>query len=62
MGFSIHLPPDLIEWLDREAARRGITRNRLITTILAREMNTRDDWNGDLFARLLNSAMSEGDP
>lgn len=61
MATSIHMPPDLVAWLDREAMRRGVTRNRLIVNILAREMNARDDWTYDLFPALVDSAMSERD-
>jgi len=32
--FSLNLPEDLAQWLEREAARQGRTRNNLISTIL----------------------------
>jgi metal-responsive CopG/Arc/MetJ family transcriptional regulator len=59
MATSVHLQPELVAWLDREAARKGVTRSRLINLILSREMNARDDWSPDLFAKLVDSAMSE---
>ena len=62
MATTVHLCAELLAWLDLEAARQGITRNRLISNILAREMNTREDWPPDLFAKLVESAMSEKDP
>jgi hypothetical protein len=59
MPTSIHLPPDVLAWLDREATRQGITRNRVVTQIIVREMNARDDWSPNLFPVLVDSAMSE---
>jgi len=32
--FSLHIPEDLAEWLEREAARQSRTRNNLISRIL----------------------------
>jgi len=32
--FSLHIPEDLADWLEREAARQGRTRNNLINWIL----------------------------
>jgi hypothetical protein len=61
MATTVHLPPDIIAWLDREALRQGVTRNRLITNIIGREMNARDDWSYGLFPTLVESAMSEKD-
>ena len=59
MATTIHLAPDVLAWLDREAARRGLRRNRLIATILIREMKAKDEWPPNLFAELVQSAMSE---
>jgi len=32
--FSLHIPEDLADWLEREAARQGLSRNNLIKWIL----------------------------
>jgi len=32
--FSLHIPEDLADWLEREATRQGRTRNNLIKWIL----------------------------
>lgn len=61
MATSIHFGPELLAWLDGEAARQGVTRNRVVTQILTHEMNARDDWSFNLFPRLVDSAMSEKD-
>ena len=61
MATTIHIGPALLAWLDREAVRQGVTRNRVITMILTREMNARDDWSFNLFPRLVDSAMGEND-
>lgn len=59
MATTVHLDASLLDWLDREAARCGVRRNRLISMILAREMNAKEDWPPNLFPELVNSAMSE---
>jgi hypothetical protein len=61
MATTIHLDREVLAWLDREAARRGVRRNRLIANILVREMKTQDDWPPGLFAELVESAMAETD-
>lgn len=59
MGTSVHLPPEVLHWLDREATRQGVTRNRLIAMIIQREINAREDWPYNLFPKLVDSAMGE---
>jgi len=43
--FSLVLPEDLAEWLDKEAAHQGRTRNNLINRILEqyRKKSTKSD-------------------
>ena len=61
MATTVHLGQELLTWLDREATRQGVTRNRLITQIISREMNARDDWSYGLFLALVDSAMEDKD-
>lgn len=57
---SVHLPDFLRDQLDREAKRRGVSRNALITDILHRALkNTGDEWSSWLFIELQESALGD---
>lgn len=57
---SVHLPDSLRDQLDREAKRRGVSRNALITDILDRALkSTGDDWSSWLFVELQESALGD---
>ena len=47
---SIHLPESLLEELDRLAAERGMSRNRLIVESCQRLVEKRSCWPGELFS------------
>ena len=55
---SIHLPESLLEELDRLAAERGMSRNRLIVESCQRVVEERSCWPGDLFS---NDRLTEQD-
>lgn len=45
MATTVHLPPDLLEALDRRARELQISRNRLITRTLRDALEERDTWS-----------------
>jgi predicted transcriptional regulator len=45
MATTVHLPPDLLEALDRRARELQISRNRLITRTLRAGLEERDSWS-----------------
>jgi hypothetical protein len=48
---SVHLPADLLDRLSREAARRGVSRNRLIVRACEQALETgRGDWPPGYFS------------
>ena len=48
---SVHLPDDLLDRLDREAARRGVSRNRLIVHACQQTLAPEPDrWPPEYFA------------
>ena len=53
---SVHLPPSLLAGLDRIAAERGISRNRLIVESCQRAVEERTCWPSGLFS---NDHLSE---
>ena len=55
---SIHLPESLLEDLDRLAAERGVSRNRLIVESCRRVLEERSCWPGELFS---NDHLTEQD-
>ena len=55
---SIHLPESLLEELDRLAAERGVSRNRLIVESCRRVVEERSCWPGELFS---NDHLTEQD-
>lgn len=58
---SIHLPKELLAAVDREAARRGISRNRLITDAVWLAVRDKEHWRPGLFAELHDSALGDRD-
>lgn len=57
---SLHLPDALLAALDREARRRGVSRNRLVTELLhAAVGKTSDDWSPTLFTTLHHSTYED---
>ncbi|MCB9689389.1 MAG: ribbon-helix-helix protein, CopG family [Alphaproteobacteria bacterium] len=47
---SVHLPASVVEGLDRLAAERGLSRNRLIVLACERLLDAdRGDWPADMF-------------
>ena len=55
---SIHLPESLLEELDRLAAERGVSRNRLIVESCRRVVDERSCWPEGLFS---NDHLTEQD-
>ena len=55
---SIHLPESLLEELDRLAAERGMSRNRLIVELCRRVVEERSCWPEGLFS---NNHLTEQD-
>jgi hypothetical protein len=49
---SVHLPRRLLEALDRRARALRISRNKLITQAIERELSTDGDWSPEFFDRL----------
>jgi len=57
---SIYLTTGLLAELDREAHRRGISRNRLVNLLLRAGLKDRgEDWSPALFPLLHDSALEE---
>jgi predicted transcriptional regulator len=52
MPTSVHLPKRLLETLDRRARALRISRNKLITQAIERELSTAGDWSPGFFDRL----------
>ena len=52
MSTSVHLPRKLLEALDRRARALRISRNKLITQAIERELSTTGDWSPGFFDRL----------
>lgn len=52
MPTSVHIPPDLLEAVDRKAQSLKISRNRLIVRALEREIAPGSDWSPGFFERL----------
>jgi predicted transcriptional regulator len=52
MSTSVHLPRKLLEALDRRARALRISRNKLITQAIERELSTPGDWSPGFFDRL----------
>jgi predicted transcriptional regulator len=53
---TIHLPPDLLEQVDRRASQLGVSRNRYIRTALETAVRTETAWSGALVQRLQQAA------
>jgi metal-responsive CopG/Arc/MetJ family transcriptional regulator len=58
MPTSISLTPELLERVDRAAARRNMSRSHFITVILARAVEQDEDWPRFFFDHLIDSAMT----
>jgi predicted transcriptional regulator len=56
---SVHIPPRLLESLDRHARRLGVSRNRVIIRALERELADRSEWSPGFFEAL--SEVDDGD-
>jgi predicted transcriptional regulator len=52
MSTSVHLPRRLLEALDRRARALRISRNKLITQAIERELSAAGDWSPGFFDRL----------
>lgn len=52
MPTSIHIPPSLLEAVDRRARALKMSRNRLILKALERELTQGDDWSPGFFEQL----------
>lgn len=58
MATSLNLSKELRDALDREAAKRGMSRSRFIIYVLSRVVeNQSDEWHPDLFARLRETVL-----
>lgn len=47
---SVHIPEDLVDALDRIAAERGVSRNRVIVEACRRVVRERDRWPTGFFS------------
>jgi metal-responsive CopG/Arc/MetJ family transcriptional regulator len=56
MATTVHLPTRLLEALDRRARRLGLSRNRLIVSILQRELGRESQWSAGFLERLAEVA------
>lgn len=52
MATSVHIPPHLLEAVDRKAKSLKISRNRLIVRALEKEVSPGSDWSPGFFERL----------
>jgi len=52
MATSVHIPPRLLEAVDRKAKSLKISRNRLIVSALEKEVAPGSDWPPGFFERL----------
>ena len=51
MATSVHIPPTLLEAVDRRARALRISRNRLIVKALERELAEGEEWSAGFFER-----------
>lgn len=56
---SVHLPPSLLEALDRHARRLGVSRNRVIVRALERELAADTGWSEGFFDALASGDREE---
>lgn len=61
MPTSVHIPPRLLESLDRHAQRLGVSRNRVIIRALERELESRSEWSPGFFEALSELEAGDGD-
>lgn len=52
MATSVHIPPPLLDAIDRRARAQNVSRNRLILRALEREIEPGGDWSFGFFERL----------
>lgn len=52
MPTTVHIPPVLLEAIDRRAKALRLSRNRLIVRALARELNEPSGWSPEFLDRL----------
>jgi predicted transcriptional regulator len=60
MATTVHLPPDLLEQVDRRAAELGISRNRYIRTALEGAVRHETGWSGP-FLEMLEQGSADRD-
>jgi len=61
MATSVHIPPPLLQKVDRRARSLRISRNRLIIRALERELEGRSEWSPGFFERLARPDADLGD-
>ena len=59
MSTTVHLPPDLLAAVDREARGRKLSRNRYIINALERALATETTWSAR-FVEELAAAQADG--
>lgn len=60
MATSVNLSKELLDALDRESAKRGMSRSRFIVHVLSRVVEHQGEhWNGDTFEQLRLSILAE---
>ena len=59
MPTSIHLPKSLRDAVDRRARRLGLSRNRLIVTVLQKEVGRDSQWSPGFLTRLTDIGPEE---
>ncbi len=52
MPTSVHIPPRLLEALDRRAKALGVSRNRVIVSALEHELARTTSWSPGFFEKL----------
>ena len=54
MATTVHIPPDLLERLDRRAREQGVSRNRVIVRAIERELQQGTGWPPGFLERFKN--------
>jgi predicted transcriptional regulator len=60
MTTTVHLPPDLLERVDRRAGEMGMSRNRYIREALAKALRSETAWSAG-FLEMLKGAASDSE-
>jgi metal-responsive CopG/Arc/MetJ family transcriptional regulator len=58
MPTSINIPPDVLDRIDRNAQRRGLSRSHYIVAVLERALDHDEEWPRFFFDLLIESAMT----